>query len=62
MIWIPIGLGLFKVVVLGTTIFFAIKSHRDEEKMQKEKGRTRKQYVADEHTLEAAEPDQDVGG
>lgn len=29
--WIPVGLGLLKLGVLGVTIFYAIKSHRDGE-------------------------------
>lgn len=39
MIWIPIGLGIFKFTVFGTAMFFAIKSHRDrarEVRAQKE--------------------------
>lgn len=38
MIWVPITLGLIKVVAIGTTIFFAIKSHRDGEKGQDDNG------------------------
>jgi hypothetical protein len=33
--WVPIVLIIFKVGVLGTAMFFAIKSHRDGEKEQK---------------------------
>nr|WP_272212620.1 hypothetical protein [Marinicella sp. W31]MDC2878533.1 hypothetical protein [Marinicella sp. W31] len=36
MIWVPIVLGVFKIGVLGTAMFFAIKSHYDGEKEQRE--------------------------
>jgi hypothetical protein len=35
--WIPIVLVTFKVLVLGTGMFFAIKWHYDQEKKGKEK-------------------------
>jgi hypothetical protein len=35
--WIPIVLVTFKVLVLGTGMFFAIKWHYDQEKKEKEK-------------------------
>jgi len=34
--WIPVFFITFKVLVLGTAMFFAIKSHRDGEKKEKE--------------------------
>lgn len=35
--WIPVVLGTFKVLVLGTFMFLAIKSHYDGAKKEKEK-------------------------
>jgi hypothetical protein len=35
--WIPIVLVTFKVLVLGTGMFFAIKWHYDQGKKEKEK-------------------------
>ena len=35
MIWVPIALGSFKLVVLGIGMFFSIKSHYDEGKRRK---------------------------
>ncbi len=35
--WIPIVLVIFKALVLGTGMFFAIKWHYDQEKTGKEK-------------------------
>jgi hypothetical protein len=34
--WIPIVFGTFKIVVLGTGMFFAIKWHYDQGKKEKE--------------------------
>ncbi|MET3724659.1 hypothetical protein [Sphingomonas trueperi] len=36
MIWVPILLGTFKLVVFGTGMFFAIKWHYDQGKKKKE--------------------------
>ena len=33
--WIPVVLIAFKVLVLGTAMFFAIKFHYDEDKKKK---------------------------
>lgn len=60
--WVPVVLGLFKLGVIGTTIFFAIKSHRDGEKEQKERAKTGGQYVPAEHTVNASESDKQVVG
>lgn len=35
--WVPVIFGTFKILVLGTGMFLAIKSHRDGEKKDKEK-------------------------
>jgi len=37
--WFPIVAGTFKVLVLGTGMFFAIKWHYDKGKAEKEKKR-----------------------
>ncbi|HEY8608265.1 MAG TPA: hypothetical protein VIM12_14210 [Noviherbaspirillum sp.] len=37
--WIPIVFGTFKVIVLGTGMFFAIKWHYDQGKKEKEEGK-----------------------
>ncbi|NLS27754.1 hypothetical protein S2M10_27560 [Sphingomonas sp. S2M10] len=36
MIWVPILLGTFKILVFGTGMFFAIKWHYDQGKKKKE--------------------------
>lgn len=33
--WVPVVLGTFKLLVLGTGMFLAIKSHYDGEKKEK---------------------------
>ena len=35
--WVPVVFITFKVIVFGTGMFFAIKSHHDEAKKQKNK-------------------------
>jgi large-conductance mechanosensitive channel len=34
--WVPLALGTIKFIVLGTCCFFAIKSHRDGAKKERE--------------------------
>lgn len=46
MIWVPIVFGVFKFGVLGTTIFFAVKSHRDGEKAEQRQKEARAQQLA----------------
>ena len=41
--WVPIVLITFKVLVLGTVIFFSIKSHYDGEKQEQEEERERQE-------------------
>ena len=41
MAWIPIVLITFKLVVLGTAGYFAVKSHYDGEKQEQEEERAR---------------------
>lgn len=35
--WVPAVFGAFKLIVLGTCMFLAIKSHRDGARKEKEK-------------------------
>jgi len=35
--WVPLVFGTFKLLVLGTCMFLAIKSHRDGARKEKEK-------------------------
>ena len=35
--WVPVVLGTFKILVLGTGMFFAIKSHYDGAKRIRKK-------------------------
>lgn len=37
--WFPVVFIVFKVVVLGTGMFFAIKWHRDQAKKEKKEAR-----------------------
>ena len=39
--WIPIVFIAFKLLVLGTAMFFSIKSHRDKQKEEQEEERQR---------------------
>ena len=39
--WIPIVLITFKLLVLGTAMFFSIKSHHDKQKEEQEEERAR---------------------
>lgn len=46
MIWVPILLGTFKLVVFGTGMFFAIKWHYDQGKKKKAEEAARKAQAA----------------
>jgi hypothetical protein len=46
--WIPIVFGTFKVLVLGTSMFFAIKWHYDQGKKEREKAMGRKMEKGEE--------------
>jgi hypothetical protein len=46
--WVPIVLWTFKVLVLGTSMFFAIKWHYDQGKKEKEKKMGRKMEKEEE--------------
>ncbi len=39
--WVPIVFIAFKLLVLGTVVFFSIKSHHDKEKEEQEEERER---------------------
>jgi large-conductance mechanosensitive channel len=43
--WVPIVFITFKLLVLGTAIFFSIKSHRDGEKQEQEEERERQNRI-----------------
>jgi len=43
--WIPIFFIAFKLLVLGTAMFFAIKSHHDREKQEQEEERERQNRI-----------------
>ena len=40
--WVPVVFGTFKLLVLGTGMFLAIKSHRDGAKKDREKAKQMK--------------------
>ena len=39
--WVPVVFGAFKLLVLGTCMFLAIKSHYDGAKKEKEEKETK---------------------
>ncbi len=43
--WIPVFFIAFKLLVLGTAAFFAIKSHHDGEKQEQEEERERQKRI-----------------
>ena len=43
--WVPVFFIAFKLLVLGTAIFFSIKSHHDGEKQEQEEERERQKRV-----------------
>ena len=43
--WVPIFFIAFKLLVLGTAMFFAIKSHYDGEKQEQEEERERQNRI-----------------
>jgi uncharacterized membrane protein len=43
--WVPIFFIAFKLLVLGTATFFAIKSHYDGEKQEQEEERERQNRI-----------------
>lgn len=44
--WIPVVFIAFKLLVLGTAMFFSIKSHHDREKEEQEEERQRQARAA----------------
>ncbi|QQM32787.1 hypothetical protein JET14_13620 [Martelella lutilitoris] len=55
--WVPVVLGLFKLGVLGTAMFFAIKSHYDGEKEQKRAREADEQQTLAERAAGAPKPE-----
>ena len=43
--WIPIIFIAFKFLVLGTAMFFSIKSHRDKQREEQEEERERQNRI-----------------
>ena len=43
--WIPVVFIAFKLLVLGTAMFFSIKSHRDKQKEEQEEERERRNRI-----------------
>ena len=43
--WIPIVFIAFKFLVLGTAMFFSIKSHRDKQREEQEEERARQDRI-----------------
>ena len=43
--WVPVVFIAFKLLVLGTVVFFSIKSHRDGEKQEQEEERARQNRI-----------------
>jgi len=43
--WIPVIFIAFKFLVLGTAMFFSIKSHRDKQKEEQEEERQRQNRI-----------------
>jgi len=43
--WVPVFFISFKLLVLGTLIFFCIKSHYDREKQEQEEERERQNRI-----------------
>lgn len=61
--WFPIVAGTFKVLVLGTGMYFAIKWHYDKDKAEKEKKRISEagaQQAPAEYPLNASDKPADI--
>ena len=43
--WIPVVFIAFKLTVLGTAMFFSIKSHHDKQKEEQEEERERQKRI-----------------
>jgi hypothetical protein len=43
--WIPVVFIAFKLLIIGTALFFSIKSHRDKEKEEQEEERVRQNRI-----------------
>ncbi|UYY76056.1 hypothetical protein [Sphingomonas sp. R1] len=55
MIWVPILLGAFKLIVFGTGMFFAIKWHYDQGRKKKAEEAAHKAQAAVEPVPTTAE-------
>lgn len=44
--WVPVVLIALKLIVLGTAMFFSIKSHRDKQREEEEEERQRQARAA----------------
>ncbi len=44
--WFPLVFITFKLLVLGTALFFSIKTHRDKAKEEQEEERERQEWFA----------------
>ena len=44
--WFPIVFIAFKLVIIGTAMFFSIKSHREKEKEEQEEERARQERIS----------------
>ena len=44
--WIPIVFITFKLLVLGTALFFSIKTHRDKQREEQEEERQRQAHAS----------------
>ncbi|MCD1636516.1 hypothetical protein K7H91_22415 [Martelella mediterranea] len=60
--WVPIVLMIFKIGVLGATIFFSIKSHRDGEKEQERERAANRQDAPAQNAFDPSTPDLKVDG
>jgi len=43
--WFPIVFIAFKLIIIGTAMFFSIKSHREKEKEEQEEERERQNRI-----------------
>jgi preprotein translocase subunit YajC len=43
--WFPIVFIAFKLIIIGTAMFFSIRSHRDKEKEEQEEERERQNRI-----------------
>jgi len=51
--WVPIVFITFKFVVIGTALYFSIKTHRDNAKKEREEERERQERARQAHGAHA---------